>query len=153
MGNVFDKLHMLCGISCMQCRHEDYNPAIRNVKLVGYDNLEIATFDNVKIVRTFQERKDIFNNTIPSSNECYLMPSTELPYRLRNIYTQSIQDKTTILFCRSVSERKYIVQEQSIITKEIPNISTTYDGNMIVKCEEIIDPVLYVIIEFDEMYI
>lgn len=137
----------------MQCRHEDYSPDIRDVKLIGYDNMEIAVFDNVKIARTFQERKDIFTNTIPSSNECYLMPSTELPHRLRNIYTQSIQEKTTVLFCRSVSERKYIVQEQSIITKEIPNISTTYDGNMIVKCPEIIDPVLYVIIEFDEMYI
>lgn len=135
-------------LSCCQRREPEIELCINSVTLIGYDDCVIIKFDNVKIARTPKERNDIYSDYIPTNNECLLMPSCDMPCRLRTVRTDRKCSTLSVFFCKSLNKTTYMVQDQYIATRKSPNVSTTFDGDMIVQCAQVNEPVSTIVIEY-----
>lgn len=136
-------------LPCCQSRKHAL-PGVKTVLLYDEYGKEVCSFDNIKIAATLRDRHIGYAGHAPEDNECYLLPSSHLPPRLRTIYAPRKCSNLTILFCKSFEKNSYIVQEQATARRSSFDITTEYDGDLIIQCKELAQPVFTVKIEMVE---
>lgn len=133
------------GILCCDRRNNERDISmIKSVKLFDELNDEIRTFDTIKLATTPRSRNIAYNDYIPRENECLLLPSCDLPKRLRTVYTNRKCTNITVLFCKSIGKNDFLVQEQHTASRECFDITPDSDGDLIIQCAEIIPYIRFV---------
>ena len=130
------------GVVCCESRKEQ-KPDFQEVQLLTGDNFILHRFTHITVANTPKKRKEGYKNRVPSSNECLLLPSTELPARLRTVYSQRSCTSITLLFCKTVgflNDRQdqlwYEVTEQRNVSpgETYTRFTPKTSGDLIIQC-------------------
>ena len=141
------------GIVCCRQREDKYLVPMTKVKLLGYDDMVIHEFNNIKFTKSISKYNKTVTEFDANYNSCIILSNDYLWSQVNIINTPRNHTKTTALFCKYIDTDTYIVQQQINTEKKITNISASNDVDMILQCHEIFEPIITVKINSDDMII
>lgn len=142
MGNV-----------CCREREDKYLVPMTKVSLLGYDDMVIHEFNNVKFTKSISKYNKTIIDFDVDYNSCIILSNEYLWSQPNIINTPRNHTKTTALFCKFINADTYIVQKQITTENKITNISAPDDVDMILQCHEIFEPIITVKIYNEDFFV